>query len=177
MKLPELFNKVEKHQKSLRWAGGILLAVLVLLWVAVANLPSHPIGAAQPELVSNGFFSSAGFVFSVIFKLGIVILLIYVSLYTLRKWQLGKMDPTTKTMQVIETIHLTPHQSLHLVQIASREILIGATDQALTLLGEVEKQAFSPEELISPEFSSLGRPAATFNFASLLRNSLFKHSS
>ena len=75
---------------------------------------------------------------SVILKLGLVVALIYASLYLLRRWQSGAFDPARRQVTIVESARLTPRQALHLVRAGERLLLIGATDQSLTLLAEVE---------------------------------------
>jgi flagellar biosynthetic protein FliO len=82
--------------------------------------------------------STAALGLEVVFKLGIVVLLIYASLYLLKRLQAGTATGKRKQLAVLETARLSPRQALHLVQVGDQVLLIGATDQSLNCLLEVE---------------------------------------
>ncbi len=89
-------------------------------------------------------------------KLGVIVLLIFGAALVLRRWQAGGWKASPRQMKVVETVHLSPRRALHLVRIGDRELLIGATDQALTLLSEVE-----PAQSVQPE-PTRAIPVSTF---------------
>jgi len=74
----------------------------------------------------------------VIIKLGIVLLLIYLSAFLFQKFGAGVIKRRTRQMQIRETLPLSPHRALYLVQLGDRSLLIGATDQSVTLIAEIE---------------------------------------
>ncbi len=144
---PDWLKKLLHRIRSIpRWAWGLLLLAAVLV---AARPVDHPGGTGSVTPFSNGeeTVSQGGLVLDVIFKLGIVVVLIYVSLLLLKRWQDagGKMPGGILSMRmkerqltVLETTRLSPRQALHLVKVGSQTVLIGATDQALTLLTEVD---------------------------------------
>jgi flagellar biogenesis protein FliO len=98
--------------------------------------------------------------------------LIYVTLLAIRRWQVGKAGVIRRQMNILETTRLSPHQALHLVQLNQRHILIGATDQSIRLICEVEPQDELLSQAAQPDLQTLDRAAETPTFASLLVNRL-----
>lgn len=86
---------------------------------------------------SDGWTTAALFV-NVLFKLGLVLLLIYSSVIILRRLQDNQKPLMKKGIKIIETSHLSPHRAIHLVQVGSQVYLIGATDHEVTLISKVE---------------------------------------
>jgi flagellar biogenesis protein FliO len=66
----------------------------------------------------------------------VVVLLIYLTLYVLRRWQVGRPGRLPRQVTILETTRLSPRQALHLVQVGKQVMLIGATDNSLALLSE-----------------------------------------
>lgn len=125
------------------WAGGAALALVLGLSAlytpsapAVANLPA----ADQPP--TPALLTDASLFLSVSLKLGAVIALIYGSLFLLKRWQGGAlMTARRKQLTIVETTRLSPRQALHVVKAGDRTLLVGATDQNLTLLTELDSFA------------------------------------
>jgi flagellar biogenesis protein FliO len=90
----------------------------------------------MPAVPGSETLSTAGLVFEVILKLGVVLVLIYASLYFLRRWQVGRPGGLPPQVTILETTRLSPRQALHLVRVGSQVMLIGATDHSLALLSE-----------------------------------------
>ena len=114
-----------------------------------------------------GAWADVSFALDVIFKLALVLALIYGSLYLLRRWQIGAFASARRQLTVLETTRLSPRQSLHLVRVGERAWLIGATDQALSLLAEVELLS----EVMQPD-QPPPAPQSASAFAAALRRVL-----
>ena len=121
------------------WLGMLGLAALAALSLwgnqaasdsAMALLPGQT--APAPDL-----FGGMSLAVSITLKLALVLALIYGGMYLLRRWPTGWFAASKKRVALLETTRLSPRQALHLVQVGQRTLLIGATDQALTLLTEV----------------------------------------
>ncbi len=145
------------------WVSGVGLAALLgaELWLQV-HTPAVPTPAlpgqtpAVPDL-----FGDVSLAISVTVKLALVIALIYGCLFLLRKWQGGWLAPRQKHITLLETTRLSPRQALHLVRVDNRLLLIGATDQALALLSEVDPlPSFEAAALPSSEAAALPSPEA-----------------
>ena len=121
------------------WLAGLGLLVILAIdaWLKLRT-PT----AASPLLAGEGsppdLLGNMGLVVSVTIDLALVIALIYGSLYLLRKWQGGWFSPTKKCITLLETTRLSPRQALHLVRVGERVLLVGATDQTVALLSEVD---------------------------------------
>ncbi len=119
--------------------------------------------------------STLGLAFEVLLKLGVVVLLIYLTLFFLRRWQVVRPGRLPRQVTVLETTRLSPRQALHLVQVGKQVMLIGATDSALALLSEeveLAEAALQESEAAQPlslpgAFAPL-KPAALPGFGDLL---------
>ncbi|MCB9134622.1 MAG: flagellar biosynthetic protein FliO [Anaerolineales bacterium] len=150
-----------KGKKLPAWVWGLLALGGLLLSMALSpgETPVYA-GNGSPDRVTtaSGITPPADIGFSaldVLLKLGVVIGLIYVSLYLLRHWQGQLAGRATRQMRVVESLSLAPRQTLHLVRVGSQTLLIGATDQTLTSLGVV---TLPPEPEPEPE-----KPAPAFS--------------
>jgi len=107
--------------------------------------------------------STPAYFFGVFVKLVGVLLLIVACAVIFRRWSI--ISPTggrVRHLHLIETVRLSPKQSLHLVSVGDQQLLIGATDQTIALIAPVE----SSLEIKPAEAS---RPQSTLNFASVLQ--------
>jgi flagellar biosynthetic protein FliO len=96
-------------------------------------------------------------------KLAVVLLLILACSVIFRRWsQPGLKGNKKRQMQVIETVRLSPKQAVHLVVVGDHQLLIGATDQSVSLLTPVALDLHVPETQVEP-------PAVRTDFASLLQ--------
>ena len=136
-----------------RWAqAASLLGLMVVLtagWLLAGGSDSTPTSDAMNDPIL--------LVGSVFLKLIVVVLLIIAAAWILRRVQSGSWKSTPRQMKVIETTHLSPRRAIHLIQVGNRRLLIGATDQSLNLLAELDESL--PTETIPdeafPEFLSL----------------------
>jgi flagellar biosynthetic protein FliO len=109
-----------------------LLSTGVLLSLGNTTSPT------QDPLGSTPFYFLSAFV-----KLMAVLLLIVGSSVIFRRWlQPGINGKTARQMRLIETIRLSPKQALHLVLIGDQKLLIGATDQNVSLIAPIHDPIF-----------------------------------
>lgn len=181
----ETKSKYLNPKKWSGWVWGILFVGIALGLASLSMWSSSGAQAQTEELPGSSAFSTAALGINVLFKLGIVVLLIYASLYILRRFQSGKLGSSPKQLSILETTHLSPRQALHLVKVGEQVILLGATDQSLSLLAEVELGA--PDEAAQPEKAHTSNlrllekstreaksPLSGTGFASLLSQTLLK---
>jgi flagellar biogenesis protein FliO len=123
-------------RKLPRWALiAITVGVIIILGIAMFLL----LPQSSPSTGDAAYLNSTGFAFSVFLKLGVVVLIIAGLAIIIRRMQ-GKGQVTnSKQINVIETVHLTPHRTLYLVNVENKKILIGATDQSMVTLYQGEK--------------------------------------
>jgi flagellar biosynthetic protein FliO len=121
------------------WISGLGLLLLAGLsqWGAlsapVSDTVPLPGQTAVPDLFGNLSLAA-----SVTLKLAFVLALIYGGMFLLRRWPAGWLAANKKRVALLETTRLSPRQALHLVQVGDRTLLVGATDQAVTLLTEID---------------------------------------
>jgi len=129
-----------------------LLATGALLSLGDTNVTGDP-------LTSTPFYYVSAFV-----KLIAVLLLIVGSSVIFRKWlQPGMSGRSNKQMRLVETIRLSPKQSLHLVVVGDQKLLIGATDQNVSLITPVE-------ETLLPLTAEDSQVQPGFDFSSMIRS-------
>jgi flagellar protein FliO/FliZ len=115
-------------------------------------------GTIDDPLESTPFYFIGVFV-----KLIVVLLLIVASSVIFRRWlQPGMSGKRARQVQLVETVRLSPKQAVHLISVGGQQLLIGATDQNISLITQVEPG------LTDPEAESTG-PAAGMDFAALLQ--------
>lgn len=158
-----------KGKKFPAWGWGLLALGGLLLSMGLATPAETPVfagnGATDGAANAPGITPPAELGFSaldVLLKLGFVIGLIYVSLYLLRRWS-QMSGKASRQLHVLESLALSPRQTLHLVRVGSQTLLIGATDQALASLGTVELplDPLPDPEKPTPPFSTLLTQALT----------------
>jgi flagellar protein FliO/FliZ len=153
-----------KTRKKLLWAaalGGVLLCSLVFISTMA---PSQPRGVADTPVIrtadsgdlfldggqdetqsdaepaeSQGFSLGGGQLFSLAWRLGLVIIIIAVSIAGLRWWGRKQQGPKSSTgfLRVVDTLAISNGRSIHLVALGDRVIAVGATAQQLSLLNEL----------------------------------------
>ena len=118
-------------------------------------------GASQTT--ENPLGSTPLYFVSVFVKLIGVLLLIVVCSILFRRWmQPGSSKNSTRQLRLLETVRLSPKQAVHLVSIGNQQILIGATDQNISLLSQVDASL----NVTEPESPA---PQASLDFSSLLQ--------
>lgn len=123
------FKTLPKGKQAMLALGGLAAAALVFSLAGVSGTESGG---------KDAFAYSAGLAAGVFLKLGLVVLLILGAALVLRNWKGTPWRTALRQMTVIETLHLTPRRALHLIRVGQRVLLIGATDQSIALLGEME---------------------------------------
>jgi flagellar biosynthetic protein FliO len=108
-------------------AVSLLVTGILLMADGASNTSSDPLG-------STSFYFVSAFV-----KLMGVLLLIVGSSIIFRRWfQTGPNGKIVRQMRLLETVRLSPKQALHLIVIGDQKLLIGATDQNVSLIAHVE---------------------------------------
>ena len=101
--------------------------------------------------------------FDLVVKLGLVIGLIYLTMWALRTYVLGPQARRrlgarlTGRMDVLDTTQLAPNRTLYLVEVADRVLVLGATGTSLNTLAEIKeaeaidllKKPAAPEEPVA----------------------------
>jgi flagellar biosynthetic protein FliO len=147
-KQPQIPGWVKTWMGWPRWAQIISLVGLMCLltagWLLAGgsgdNTPNKADPLNDPALLAA----------SVFLRLIVVLLVMVAAFWILRRIQGNGWKGAHRQLQVLETTHLTPRRTIHLIQIGDRKLLIGATDQSISLLTELDEQ---PDEHLDPSVS------------------------
>lgn len=161
-------NNMTIQSLIVRWRGlrpwqqwGIGLAVVATVGLAALVLPGDDAGGVGDE---------ATLALRLLVSFGIVIGLIYLSLYALKRFT-SFSARKGRILRNVESLRLAPRQAVHLIQVGDRTFLIGATDGGLQTLAEVEL-----EPVAEPVANRLPTPVSAQElFARLLGNETAGH--
>lgn len=144
-----------------RRAGMFIVGILAMALLLAMTGAGSPSGDAD--------FLGFGFYLDVFFKVvGILLLIIGLGVLAMR-WQKKRSTGSfTRCLTIIESIRIAPKQALHLVKAGEQYLLIGATDQTISLLTPLELEVV-PEGQVEPshEGSDL-----LMDFSTLLKNAI-----
>lgn len=110
--------------------------------VSVAALGAEPAATPAPLPTgqpAGGSDLSAGAIFGLVSKLGLVLAMAYGAGLLLKRANHRSLAPRGSGMKVVETIPLGQHRSLHVVSVGNRRLLVGATPQQIGLIGDVTR--------------------------------------
>ena len=137
--------------------GGVMLLSLLFITLFAPSSPSSTSPVLRPAASSSadtgttppaatspgqGFSLGGGQAVSLIWRLGLVAVIIGVSIVGLRWWGKRTAGPrsTTGFLRVIDTLAISNGRTIHLVALGDRVIAIGATAQQLTFLNELSDE-------------------------------------
>ena len=127
--------KNSSPQKKLMAA---LLLFFLLISVVIVLLGSSTGSSKDPQESTPLYF------LGVMVKLIGVLLLIVLCAILLRRWTNLAVKPgSVRQLRLLETVRLSPRQTLYLVALGDQQLLIGATDNNISLLSSVD-DPFSP---------------------------------
>jgi flagellar biogenesis protein FliO len=105
-----------------------------------SNPTAGSLFANDPNFLAKGDNVSTKELFSkTIIAVLLVIALGAAAIYTSKKLLPRITNLPTKEIRVIETTHLGPRKMLHLIRIGNQEILIGSTNERITMLANVSE--------------------------------------
>ena len=135
------FSSWYKQLQTLpRWAQSLIGLGMLVLFVIIAlvgTFINQTPEAGAPGSALSTFWTMLG----IFWRLGLVLLIAYFSLYFLRRWQGNGLSRARKQLTVLESHHLSPRQAVYLIQVGEQTFFIGATDQSISLLSEVSLTA------------------------------------
>lgn len=136
-----------------------MLTILGLVCTVILLSLNGGSPTARDPLGSTPLYFASAFI-----KLLVILLLILVSASLARRWvQRGLHGNPARQMRLLETVRLSPKQALHLISVGEQQLLIGATDQGIALIAQVEPNSdAAPAEMTNPR--------AALDFGSLLQN-------
>jgi flagellar protein FliO/FliZ len=152
-----------------RIALAVATALLALpVTLARADAPSGPAAGGYYVRDYQEITQSApqqpwySLTFDLVVKLGLVIGLIYLTMWALKRFVLGPQARTrparlTSRLEVLDTTQLAPNRTVYLVEVADRILVLGATQSTLSTLAEIKEpgaidllKARPPEDEAAP---------------------------
>jgi flagellar biosynthetic protein FliO len=126
-----------------KWFEGLgkqqKLFVAALAFSLISTIALFSIGDAS-SVTKDPLGSTPFYFVSAFLKLiAVLVLIVGVSIFARRWIQPGAGINSTRQLQLLETIRLSPKQALHLVAIGNQKLLIGATDQSVSLIAPVDE--------------------------------------
>ncbi len=132
-----------------RWyaaAGRKQKVQAVLLVVGIlASLGLVISGGAAPQQPADEP-STLYFVGVVVKLIGILLLIVGCGVLAMRWARNPRRLTRGGQMMVVESVRLSPKQALHLVRVGGQQFLVGATDQNISLISQVELAIPADEE-------------------------------
>ena len=150
-----IFQRLTKNrwfQKLPPWAWGSLAlgGLFAVVWIINSRVAPSP---TSPATAVGG--DTTALAVDILVKLSLIVGLIYGALWVFRRWRGGDLRSGAKKIDILETVHLSPRRAIHLVRAGNRVVLIGATDQNVTFLSDVEALESSPAEQPGPAFAEV----------------------
>ena len=118
---------------------ALLVAVLIGAFISAGNSTPTPVTSAQAD--SLGLMaptSSFDITLDVVLKIIFVFGLIYLFFALLRWWQKKQPGQVHSRLRIIESVRPAPRQTFYLLKVGAQEFLVGATDQTISLISEIE---------------------------------------
>jgi flagellar biosynthetic protein FliO len=109
--------------------------------------------SGSAETSSDPLESTPLYFVGVLVKLIGVLLLIVIMAVLFRRWMyLGPQGKAGRLRQLrlLETVRLSPKQTLYLVAVGDQQLLIGATDQSISLLSPIESSFDTDTNALTP---------------------------
>jgi flagellar biogenesis protein FliO len=138
--IPWLRPSLRGGQKAPAWLWGLLLLGLLGILVLAADLGARASASPGSVTEAGGVVDTVGLGLSALFKLCLVLGLLYASLGLYKRYRGAIPGIQGRQITILESSRLSPRQAVHLIQVRDQTLLIGATDQGLTLLAEIEAQ-------------------------------------
>jgi flagellar biosynthetic protein FliO len=135
----------------------VSILVTAILFIATGSAPEY--GALEPTPL---------YFVGIIAKLIAVLLFIIGGAIFLRRWQVKSGLGRSGQLRVVESVRLSPKQAIHLVKVGNQHVLIGATDQTISVLTSVNL----PEAEVPTAAQAL--PAQTQSQTDLNQTSFFQ---
>jgi flagellar biogenesis protein FliO len=153
--LRKWWDKSSKQQRT--------LAVLFLIGLLATGMLLMVSGSPDSQ---DGTIGSSLYYAGVMVKLVGILLLIVGGGIVLRRWQSKGGRGLGRQLGLVETVRLSPKQALHLVRVGDRHILVGATDQGIAMLTEVDLPEREPETVQAAPAQEMPIPV---NFNAVLK--------
>jgi len=100
---------------------------------------SNSLFASEPNLSEKikSDTNSSELFYKMLQAVGIVVVLGVGAIYLSKKFLPKITNPPGKEIRIVETTHLGPRKSLHLIRAGNRDLLIGSTTEKITYLADI----------------------------------------
>lgn len=115
------------NKPSSWWFGLSMLATSASAWADENPAPAPGLGGELGPTV----LQLAG-------ALLFIIVIIYLSVWLMKKYSVGKMAGGGNLISIVERRHLTQKQVLYIIKVGEKHMLIGASDSGLQKLSDVD---------------------------------------
>lgn len=68
----------------------------------------------------------------------LIIIIIYASVWVMKRYSTGKSPVAGELIKIVERRHLTPKQAIYVIKVGEKHVLLGATEQGINKLCDVE---------------------------------------
>lgn len=113
--------------------GAIVLIAVIVLFMGDMRQPTIDQVNNGGDLINDPTTLALG----VFLRLILVVIAIYIAAMLFRRWQTGTLKRPDRQLSLLETLQLNPRRAIHLVRAGEQVFLIGATDQSISILGQV----------------------------------------
>ena len=114
---------------------GVFLALLIVM------MPVLGVGgmAAEEDTPKSPFSSTPWLIVQVVLYLALIVGLIYLTLYVLRKYVYRPplQGAAQAHLRVLTSVFVAPKKAIYLVKVVDRILVLGATDSGMTTLAEI----------------------------------------
>ena len=134
-----MFDPIIGIQKWFKTSTPKTKLFAALLVISLLATGIFLIMSGATDISTDPMSSAPLYLAGVFVKLIGVLLLIVASAVLFRRWMhQGPQAGALRQLRLLETVRLSPKQALYLVAIGDQQLLIGATDQNISLLSPIE---------------------------------------
>lgn len=119
----------------------LTVSLVIIIVVGYAFSSQSTIQPASGIVPGSGNSTSSWAALSVFVKLLLFVGALYLSLALFRRWKGGPSNSPRQKILILESIHLSQHQQIHLVKVGKQTLLIGGTDHSMNLISEIDTLA------------------------------------
>jgi flagellar biosynthetic protein FliO len=134
--LDSLLSRLREQKGMTTWIWIVVLFVIL----GIGTLMGTPFGRPEnSDQTIMPVFGSTGQLISIFLKWMAVIGLMYVAFIFLKRWMPGQTNQQLKQLAIIERLALSQRQAILLVRVGNRKVLLGATDQSISMITELKE--------------------------------------
>jgi len=126
----------EELSQKLSVPVWVIAAVVLVLLIGAVALSISQIDQATALPPDDGEFQTTVSGLDILLKLGLVVVLIYLSLFVIGRLRGHRTADVRQRMEVLASTRLSPKTAIHIVRVGGKRIVVGATDHHLSYLGD-----------------------------------------